>query len=105
MSLSIEFEPQASLELSHAARWYEERRSTLGFDFLRAVENTIHRLAQRKIPGSRVPGLDPTSMVRRVAVPRFPYQIVYLVADDALHVLAVAHDRQRPRYWADRIAD
>ena len=104
MSLAIEFEPEASLELSHAANWYEDRRTNLGFDFLRVVDGTVQRVAQRKLPGSRVPELDATSMVRRVPVPRFPYQIVYLVVDDVVRVLAVAHDRRRPRYWSDRVS-
>lgn len=105
MSRSIEFEPEASLELSHAASWYEDRRSGLGSDFLRAVDRTIQRLAQQRILGLRLPPLEPASTVRRVAVPRFPYQIVFQVVDEAVRVLAVAHDHQRPRYWADRVAD
>lgn len=103
MSLSIEFEPEASLELSHTASWYEDRRPSLGLDFLGVVDVTVQRIAQRRLPGSRVPGLAETSPIRRVPVPRFPYQIVYIVVDDVVRVLAVAHDRQRPQYWAGRV--
>ena len=102
MSLSIEFEPEASLELSHAAGWYEDRRPNLGLDFLRLVDGTIQRVAQRKLRGSRIPELDSISTVRRVPIPRFPYQIVFLIADDVVRILAIAHDRQKPRYWDDR---
>jgi plasmid stabilization system protein ParE len=102
VSRSIEFEPEASLELSHAASWYEDRRSGLGSDFLRAADRTIERLAQQRILGLRIPTLDPASAVRRVAIPRFPYQIVFEVVDEVVRVLAVAHDHQRPRYWGGR---
>ena len=40
--------------------------------------------------------------VRRARVQNFPYHLVYLVTDDVVYVLAVAHDRRRPRYWRAR---
>jgi len=98
----IEFDPEASLELDQAARWYEDQRSGLGSDFLRASGRTIERLAEQRVLGLRIPTLDRSSLVRRAAVPRFPYQIVFEVIDGVLLVLAVAHDRQRPRHWAGR---
>ena len=98
----IEFDPEASLELDQAARWYEDQRSGLGSDFLRASGRTIERLAEQRVLGLRIPTLDRSSLVRRAAVPRFPYQIVFEVIDGVLLAPAVAHDRQRPRYWVDR---
>ena len=105
MSRSVRFEPEALLELSHAVNWYEDRRSGLGADFLRAVDAAAHSIAQQRILGLRLPGLDSSSTVRRVAVPRFPYQVVFQVVDEVVRVLAVAHDRRRPGYGADRITD
>jgi hypothetical protein len=87
----IEFDPEASLELDQAARWYEDQRSGLGSDFLRASGRTIERLAEQRVLGLRIPALDRSSLVRRAAVPRFPYQIVFEVIDGVLLVLAVAH--------------
>ena len=97
MSRSVRFEPEALLELSHAVNWYEDRR--------RAVDAAAHSIAQQRILGLRLPGLDSSSTVRRVAVPRFPHQVVFQVVDEVVRVLAVAHDRRRPGYWADRITD
>ncbi len=105
MSRSVKFEPEALLEVSHAVNWYEDRRSGLGADFLRAVDGTANRLAQQRILGLRLPVLDSSSTVRRVSVPRFPYQVVFQVVDEVVRILAVAHNHQRPGYWADRIAD
>lgn len=105
MSLSIEFEPQAAREVEHAVDWYEGRRAGLGSDFLRIVDVTVDRIAQRRLPGSPVPGIAIAAAVKRVPIPRFPYQIRYLILDDVIRVLAVAHDAQRPRYWADRMTE
>ena len=105
MSRSVRFEPEALLEVSQAVNWYEDRRSGLGTDFLRALDAAVDRVAQQRILGLRLPGLDSSSTVRRVAVPRFPYQVVFQVVDEVVRVLAVAHDRRRPGYWVDRTTD
>jgi len=33
---------------------------------------------------------------------RFPYFVVFRVALDRIEIIAIAHERQRPGYWADR---
>ena len=103
MSHPVRFGPEALVEVSHAVNWYEDRRSGLGADFLRALDGTVNRIAHQRILGLRLPVLDGSSTVRRVAIPRFPYQVVSV--DEVVRVLAVAHDRRRPGYWADRITD
>lgn len=35
----------------------------------------------------------------------FPYGIVYFVRDDEVLVVAYAHERRRPGYWRERLAD
>jgi toxin ParE1/3/4 len=105
VSRSVRFEPEALAEVSHAVNWYEDRRSGLGADFLRALDGTVNRITDQRILGLRLPGLDSSSTVRRVAVPRFPYHVVFQVVDEVVRVLAVPHNRRRPGYWADRITD
>jgi len=39
---------------------------------------------------------------RRYLLRRFPYSIIYQVSTDELRVIAVAHQRRRPGYWAGR---
>jgi len=34
---------------------------------------------------------------------RYPFVVVYAVADDEIRVVAFAHERQLPGYWADRL--
>ena len=41
--------------------------------------------------------------VRRRAVTRFPYHVIYLEAGMDLRILAIAHDRRKPGYWQDRL--
>jgi toxin ParE1/3/4 len=40
--------------------------------------------------------------VRRLALRRFPYLLVYKETEDALRIVAVAHGKRKPGYWASR---
>lgn len=48
-------------------------------------------------------GMAESLDVRRMPVARFPYYLAYLVIDDGVRVLAIAHDRRRPAYWKGRL--
>ena len=91
------FHPAAELELTEAAEWYEERRDGLGLEFLGAVRAKIATLLEaperwRLVNGSR-----------RVLLGRFPYAIVYReVSPEEIEIIAIAHYRRRPKYWAHR---
>ncbi len=70
--------------------------------FLEAVEATVQSVASWPASGTRVGGLAEALDVRRAPVSRYPYHLAYLVADDEIYVLAVAHDHRRPTYWTGR---
>jgi len=41
---------------------------------------------------------------RRAGVHKFPYSIIYAPKGDGiLVVMAIAHDRREPQYWASRL--
>ena len=42
-------------------------------------------------------------LIRRLAVARFPYHVVYLKPARELRILAIAHDRRKPGYWKKRL--
>jgi plasmid stabilization system protein ParE len=102
VSRKVVVEPDASSELLEAARWYEARRSGVGLAFLAAVDRAIEQVAAWPEIGALVPGVSAELRVRKMTFPRFPYYLAYLVTDDAIHVLAVAHERRRPAYWHAR---
>ncbi len=92
----------AAAELEAATVWYDERRAGLGLQFLAAVDRAIERARAWPHTGSPVPELSSDLEVRRLRVARFPYQLVYLLGDEVIHVLAVANDHRRPGYWKHR---
>ena len=97
MSLPIVFRPEARAELIEAWTWYEEQRPGLGDELEACVEAALGAAARSPDGHQRV-----YAEVRRVLVKRFPYGVYYSVEGVALLVLAVAHARRKPHYWADR---
>ena len=103
MSLPVRFEDEADAEYRHAGRWYEERRPGLGLEFFDAVDAALDQIIRLPQAGAPVPRLPADLFVRRAPVKRFPYQVVYLEAPEAIRILAVAHDRRKPGYWKHRL--
>lgn len=103
MSHRVRLEPEAEAELSAAAAYYERQVRGLGRAFIAATRAVRQRLRCCPDSGSLVDGVDTDLGVRRLPVPRFPYQVVYLRAGDDVHVIAVAHDRREPGYWGTRV--
>jgi toxin ParE1/3/4 len=99
----VRFEDEAEVEYGLAARYYEERREHLGVEFLDSVDATIERVLEWPRAGALLPGMPPDLPVRRRAVTRFPYHVVYLETPSHVWILAVAHDRRKPGYWKDRL--
>lgn len=103
MSRQVRFTLEASAELEDAARWYEQRHIGLGLAVLAAVDVAIESLVRWPRAGAPIDGLPEDLDVRRVPVSRFPYHLAYLVTEDQIHILAIAHDRRRPVYWSGRV--
>jgi plasmid stabilization system protein ParE len=96
-SRPYQFHPEAELELAEAAQWYEERKPGSGSDFIASVRVKVDEIRQKPERWPDVRG------VRRALVNRFPYAIVYReVLDDSIEIVAIAHLRRRPKYWALR---
>lgn len=93
---------EATAELDHAARWYEERRSGLGHRLLASVDATLEQVRRFPGAGGPVPKVQRNLAVRRAPIKGFPYYVIYLETAEAIHILAFAHDKRRPAYWLPR---
>lgn len=103
MTASVRFVDEAVKELDDAAQWYEDRREGLGLAFLTAMDRAVESITHRPQAAALVAGVSDELEVRRISIRRFPYFVAYLVLDEAIVVLAVAHERRRPGYWSERI--
>lgn len=90
--------PPALAELHDAAAFYAARaNAALGLAFVAEFERTANLVLQNPHIGIIFRGTR-----RRYLLRRFPYSIIYHVTTDELIVVAVAHNRRRPGYWANR---
>lgn len=103
MSSKVRFEDEADAEYRDAGRWYEDRRTGLGVEFFDEVDAVVRLILDLPRSGERVSRVPADLPVRRLAVKRFPYHVVYLETPSAVRILAVAHDRRKPGYWKNRL--
>lgn len=104
MNRTVRLAWPALQELDEAARWYEVRRPGLGAQFVDAVEACADTISRWPEAGASITSSGGYGF-RRAPVRGFPYHLAYRVVDDVIEVLAVAHDRRRPRYWAGRTSN
>lgn len=90
--------PPALVELQDAAAFYALKGSIeLGLAFVAEFERTANFVLANPLMGAEFRGTR-----RRYILRRFPYSIIYRITADELQILAVAHHRRRPGYWANR---
>ncbi len=88
---------QAFEELNAAIAYYEEQQAGLGLRLKDEVDqHVIWIVSNATMPRIRKGGY------RRVNLKVFPYYIAYIVREDTLWVLAIAHGHRKPEYWIKR---
>ncbi len=98
MSLPIRFLPQARVEYDEAADWYDRQRPGLGVDFVAKIREVLSRIAANPRRHAAVYG-----PVRKVAVKRFPYIVLYRDEPDEIIVISVFHTSRDPSSWQSRV--
>jgi plasmid stabilization system protein ParE len=94
----IELHPAARRELLLAFDNYlEQAGARVAARFLEDAERLQALLISHPQIGEQQPG-----GVRRIVFPRFPFTLVYRIRPGRIEVLAFAHQRLRPGYWARR---
>ena len=88
---------EAEAEVLQALEWYAQRSAIAA----RAFVQELNRVLSLAV-GS--PETWPKSFgnTRRIVFPRFPFQLVFRLKGETIEIVAVAHQRRQPWYWADR---
>ncbi|QDS91605.1 hypothetical protein FF011L_03350 [Roseimaritima multifibrata] len=91
------FHPDASAEVLVA----HDRYGEVTFKLAERFQDELERSRQTITRG---PQVWPEYLygTQRYLLKGFPYFIVYRAVPDRIEIIAVAHERQRPGYWADR---
>ena len=96
--MRVRLHPEARAELRAARRWYYERSPLTATAFAHAVDNAVSRILEG-------PNQYPLAehRTRKLILKRFPFNIFYLPGESELVIVAVAHQKRRPGYWASRL--
>ena len=81
--------------------FYESQVAGLGADYLLEFDAAIGRVCAAP---ERFPLVAPPN-IHKIALRRFPFHVIYRVQATQVVVLALAHQRRRPVYWAGRIGE
>jgi plasmid stabilization system protein ParE len=95
--MTVRFHPAAREDIRTARDWYEERSPLAALGFAQDVDRAIQQIAE-------APARHPRAEhgTRRVLLSRFPFTLFYRAGELEVTVIAVAHQKRRPGYWAGR---
>ena len=105
MKVRLELHPEADREVDAAVDWYDGQRAGLGAEFFAELRQSLHVMTESPRESSLwLGGRARTLGVRRFLMARFPFALPYLVLEELVVVLAIAHVRRRPGYWLKRVS-
>ena len=79
MNYLLTVRKEAELDIKIAFEYYEKQREGLGHDFLLCIEECMSKVERNPIHYKVI-----YKELRRIAVRRFPYRILYLVKDNSV---------------------
>lgn len=98
MSLPVRIHQAAEAEIAEAADFYDIESLGLGDEFTTVIERGIRDI-------SCYPHAAPIArgLIRGKTLTQFPYSLIYFTGEAEIMLLAVAHQKRRPFYWASRL--
>ena len=95
----VHVHPEAEAEADGAFEWYLAQSESAAFGFDADLRDAFSALLRRSLL-SCAPYLRGT---RRVLLRRYPYFVVFRELPYEIQIIAVAHAKRRPGYWAGRL--
>jgi plasmid stabilization system protein ParE len=96
--MSARFLKPAQAEVDEAVAYFDEQRPGLGDRFEQDLLATLNFVTEHPRSGKPL-----TERVRKVRLRTFRYNLIYVVDEAEIVVVAVAHHRRRPGYWQTRL--
>ena len=97
--------PEARTELLDAADSLHDARTGLGDELIDRVERAIQDVLEMPHSWPPVAYWSEEPKLHSRAVKPFRYHVIYYVTNDAVRVIAYAHERREPGYWRHRVLD
>jgi plasmid stabilization system protein ParE len=98
--MNSEFLPEADEEFREAVRYYENEAPGVGLRFVAEVRRGVTFITENPYAA-----VDVGSGIRQKVLNHFPYGLLYAVESELVVIVAVAHQKRRPRYWRGRVKE
>lgn len=95
--MNIVFLEGATKDLEDSLDYYASIHAELVSRFINDVELVLELVRSNPRVGRPLP-----DDLRGLPLTSFPFDLVYLIDDLEIVIVAVAHQRRRPKYWLDR---
>ena len=95
---NFKYHPKARDEFLESVEYYDTESSGLGIEFYLAVEKLIEFLLEFPEAGHQEETGEFSFVMKR-----FPFTVSYLLEDDLLFIVAIAHHSRNQGYWKKRI--
>lgn len=102
MTKPVWFDDDARLELAAAHATYEAALPGLGEAFADELDALLGRIQEHPRAFPFAARVGRRLEVRHAVLPRFPFNVFFIESDESIWVLAIAHQKRRPRYWKKR---
>jgi plasmid stabilization system protein ParE len=98
--MKARFLKPAEAEVQETIAYLDLQRENLGNRFEQELEASVNFVTEHPLSGKRL-----TGAVRKFPLRKFLYNLIYVVEESEIVIVAVAHHRRRPAYWIDRLID
>jgi plasmid stabilization system protein ParE len=95
---SARFLKLAEAEVDEAVTYFDEQRRGLGDRFEQDLLSTVNFIVEHPLSGKRL-----SENVRTFGMRTFRYNVIYVIDELEIVIVAVAHHRRRPGYWQSRL--
>jgi len=100
MDENLRYHPLFDCDVREAAAWYDRRSPGLGDAF----KDLVRQCVADVIADRQRFALSPSGC-RYIRVPRFPYVVLFDLADNELLMLGVLHTARSMEKWRERLPD
>jgi len=94
----VEFSEPAFIELDDAIEYYNIQSQGLGKVFFDEALTVIKLISQFPIA---LPAFSANT--KKAILKKFPYSLIFVIHENKVNIIAVAHHHRSPEYWIDRI--
>ncbi|MDF1867528.1 MAG: type II toxin-antitoxin system RelE/ParE family toxin [Saprospiraceae bacterium] len=94
---TVIIQPEAEADLDDAFEYLEAQKPTLGFDLLAEVVTILEILEGNPFIFQKVHG-----EMRRAVTRRFGYNVIFLIKQKEVFILAIMHGSRNPKRWKKR---